>query len=220
MQFSSAFLSIPGVTGIADDMIIYGRNDQEHDKHLVNSLDVCWKNTLTLNPDKMQFRLPQVSFFGHQWSARGLSPDPKKIAAVKCMELPQDMEMMRSFLGLVNYLKRFSPHLAELSEPLRQICRQNVEFELTESVCVAFSRTREEILRYITLLYFNPNCSTTLQTNASKKGLGAVLLQNSKPVMFMSRALTGSERNYQNLERECLATIWGMEKFHYFLYGK
>ena len=136
------------------------------------------------------------------------------------MELPQDMEMMRSYLGLVNYLNRFSPHLAELSEPLRQICRQNVEFELTESVHAAFSRTKEEISRNTTLPYFNPSSSTTLQTDASKKGLGNVLLQNSKPVMFASRALTGSERNYQNLERECLATIWGMEKFHYFLYGK
>ena len=214
------FLSITGVTGIADDMIIYGRNDQEHEQHLVNFLEVCRKNTLTLNPDKMQFRLPQVSFFGHQWSARGLSPDPKKIAAVRHMELPQDMEIMRSFLRLVNYLNRFIPHLAELSEPLRQICRQDMEFELTESVCVAFSLTKEEISKNVTLPYFNPNSSTTLQTDASKKGLSAVLLQNSKPVMFASRALTGSERNYQNLERECLATIWGMEKFHYFLYGK
>ena len=77
------FLSVPGVTGITDDMIIYGRNDQEHDEHLVNFLEVCRENTLTLNPDKMQFRLPQVSCFGQQWSARGLSPDPKKIAAVK-----------------------------------------------------------------------------------------------------------------------------------------
>ena len=76
---------------------------------------------MTLNPDKMQFRLLQVSFFGHQWSARGLSPDPKKIAAVKGMDLPQDVEMMRSFLGLVNYLNIFSPHLAELGKPLRQI---------------------------------------------------------------------------------------------------
>ena len=175
---------------------------------------------MTLNPDKMQFRLPQVSFFGTQWSAMGLSPDPKKIAAVKRTELPQDVEMMRSFLGLVNYLNRFSPHLAELSKPLRQICRQNMEFDLTESVHVAFSLTKEEISRNITLPYFNPKCATTLQTDASKKGLSAVLLQNSKPVMFASRALTGSERNYQNLEREYLATIWGMEKFHYFLYGK
>ena len=219
-KLDAIFLSIPGVTGIADDTIIYGRSDLEHDKHLINFLEVCRKNTLTLNPDKMQFRLPQVSFFGHQWSAKGLSPDPKKITAVKRMNLPQDVEMMRSFLGLVNYLNRFSLCLAELSEPLRQICRQNVEFELTESVHVAFSRTKEEISKNVTLPYFNPKSATTLQTDASKKGLGTAILQDSKPVMFMSRTLTGSERNYQNLERECLATIWGMEKFHYFLYGK
>ena len=137
-KLDAIFLSIPGVTGIADDMIIYGRSDLEHDQHLINFLEVCRKNTLTLNLDKMQFRLPQVSFFGHQWSAKGLSPDPKKIAAVKRMNSPQDVEMMRSLLGLVNYLNRFSPCLAELSEPLRQ----NMEFELTESVHVVFSRTK------------------------------------------------------------------------------
>ena len=95
-----------------------------------------------------------------------------------------------------------------------------MEFELNETVCVAFSRTKEEISKNVTLPYFNPTSSTILQMDASKKGLGAVLLQNSKLVIFASRALTGSERNYQNLERECLAMIWGMEKFHYFLYGK
>ena len=219
-ELDGNFLDIPGVTGIADDMVIYGRSNLEHDKHLINFLEVYRKNTLTLNPDKMQFRLPQVSFFGHQWSAKGLSPDPKKISAVKRMNLPKDVETMRSFFGLVNYLNRFSPHLAELSEPLREICRQDAEFELTNSVHVAFSRTKEEISKNMTLPYFNPKTSTTLQTNASKKGLGAVILQNSRPVMFASRALTGAEKNYQNLERECLATIWGVEKFHCFLYGK
>ena len=112
-KLDGIFLDIPGVTGIADDMVIYGRTDLEHDKHLVNFLDICRKNTITLNPDKMQFRLPQVSFFGHQWSAKGLSPDPKKIAAVKRMDLPRDVDTVRSFLGLVNYLNRFSLHLAE-----------------------------------------------------------------------------------------------------------
>ena len=194
-KLDGIFLSIPGVTGIVDDMIICGRNDIEHDKHLVNFLEVCRKNTLTLNPDKIQLRLPQVSFFGHQWSVRGLSPDPKKIEAVKRMELPQDVETMRSFLGLVNYLNRFSPRLAELSDPLRQICRKNEEFELNQAVHVAFSRTKEEISKNVTLPYLNPRSSTTLQTDASKKGLSAVLLQSSKPVMFASRALTGSKRN-------------------------
>ena len=219
-KLDAIFLDIPGVTGIADDMVIYGKTDLEHDRHLINFLNICRKNTLTLNPDKMRFRLPQVLFFGHQWSNKGLSPDPKKVAAVKRMDLPEDVETMRSFLGLVNYLNRFSPRLAELCEPLREVCRQDTDFQLTKSVRVAFHKTKEEISQKVTLPYFNPRSDTTLQTDASKKGLGAVILQDSKPVMFASRALTGAEKNYQNLERECLATIWGMEKFHYFLYGK
>ena len=158
-KFNGISLDVPGVTGIADDMVIYGRSNLEHDKHLINFLEVCRKNILTLNPDKMQFRLPQVSFFGHQWSAKGLSPDPKKIVAVKRMNLPQDVETMRSFLGLVNYLNRFSPHLAELSEPLREICRQDAEFELTNSVHVTFSRTKEEISKNVTPIFQSKKCN-------------------------------------------------------------
>ena len=79
------------------------------------------------------------------------------------MNLPQDVEMMRSFLGLVNYLHRFSPCLAELSEPLREILQAGcMEFELTKSVHVAFSRTKEEISKNVTLPYFNPKSATTL----------------------------------------------------------
>ena len=120
-KLDAIFLDIPGVMGIADDMVIYGKTDLEHDRHLINFLNICRKNTLMLNPDKMQFRLPHVSFFGHQWSPKGLSTGPKKIAAVKRMDLPGDVETMQSFLGLVNYLNRFSPRLAELSEPLREV---------------------------------------------------------------------------------------------------
>ena len=93
-KLNAIFLDIPGVTGIADNMVIYGKTDLENDRHLINFLNICRKNTLTLNPDKMQFRLPQVSFFGHQWSAKGLSPGPKKVAAVKRMDLPEDVETM------------------------------------------------------------------------------------------------------------------------------
>ena len=210
-KLNSIFLDIPGITGIADDMIIYGRDDQEHNGNLLNFLEVCRKNNLTLNAEKMQFRLPKVSFFGHTRSDKGLSRDSKKIEAVKKVEMPQDMETMRSFLGLVNHLNRFRPCWTELSDPLREICRQAVEFKLTIACKVAFQCTKEEISKNVTLPYFNPNTFTILQTDASKRGLGAVLLQNSKPVMFASRALTGSERNYQNHEQECLATIWGMD---------
>ena len=211
---------MPGVTGIADDMIIFRKTDHEHDGNLLNFLEVCQKNNLTLNPDKMQFRLPKVSFFGHSWNDKGLSADPKKIQDVRRMEIPQDVETMRNFLGLINYLNHFSPRLAELSDPLGEICRQKVEFQLTRACEIVLQCCKEEISKNFTLPYFNPKSLTILQTDALKRGLGAVILKNSTPVMSASRALTGSERNYQNLERECLATIWGMEKFHYFIYGK
>ena len=219
-KLDALFLNVPGVTGIADDMTVYGRTDKENDRNLLNFLEVCQKNNLMLNPDKMQFCLLKVSFFGHTWSDKGLTADPKKIRAVKKMEIPQDVEMMQSFLGLINYLNWLSPHLAKLRNLLRQICRQMEEFKLTEECEDVFHRCNEEISKNMTLPYFNPKSPTTLQIDTSKKGLGAMLLQNSTPVMFASRALTGAEKNYQNLEQECLATIWGMEKFHYFLHSK
>ena len=79
----------------------------------LNFLEVCRKNNLTLNPDKMQFRLPKVSFFGHSWSDKA---DPKKIEVVKRIEIPQDVEAMRSFLGLINYLSHFEQSKASLTK--------------------------------------------------------------------------------------------------------
>ena len=103
-KLDAIFLNMPGVTGIADDMIIYGKTKKEHDENLLNFLEVCPKNNLMLNLDKMQFQLPKVSFFSHTWSDEGLTADPKKIKVMKKTEIPQDVKMMQSFLGLIYYL--------------------------------------------------------------------------------------------------------------------
>ena len=78
-KLDAIFLYVPGFTGIVDDKIVYGKDDLEHDGNLLSILEVCRKNNLTLKAEKMQFRLPKVSFFGHTWSDHGLSPNPKKI---------------------------------------------------------------------------------------------------------------------------------------------
>ena len=79
---------------------------------------------------------------------------------------------------------------------------------------------KAEFKKKIILPYFDRNKETILQTDASKKGFGAVILQEEQPIYYASRALTSAEKNYQNLEREAQAAVWGMEKFHYFLYGR
>ena len=84
----------------------------------------------------------------------------------------------------------------------------------------AFTQLKQEFTTEITLPYFDSNKYTTLHMDASKRGFGTIILQDNKPIYFASRSLTPVEKNYQNLERECMAVIWGMEKFHFYLYGK
>ena len=176
-KLGAIFLSVPGITGIADDMIIFGKTDQEHNGNLLNILEVCRNNNLTLNPEKMQFRLPKVSFFGHTWNDKGLSVDPKKNEAVKRMEIPQDVETMRSFQGLINYLNHFSPRLAELSDPLREICRQKVEFQLTRACEIAFQCCKEEMSKNITFPSLQPFCKQMHQKEDLELYYYKVLLQ-------------------------------------------
>ena len=133
------------------------------------------------------------------------------------MEFPPDKETMRSFLGMINYLNRYSAHLAA---PLSALTHQAMDYKPGKVHFDNFNRLKVEISNMKALPYFDVNADTTLQMDASKKGLGACLIHKGKVICYASRALTKTEQNYQNLEREALGTIWGMEKFHYLLYGK
>ena len=219
-KLDAIFIGMEGVTGIADDMIIAGKDEMEHDRNFLTFMEKCMENNLTLNSDKIQFKQSQVSFYGHVWLKNGISPDPKKIQALKHMELPPDKETMRSFLGMINYLNRYSALSAYLVAPLSALTHKATDYKPGKTHMENFQRLKMEISNMKALPYFDTSAETTLQTDASKKGLGACLIQNGKVVCYASRALTKTEQNYQNLEREALGNIWGMEKFHYFLYGK
>ena len=205
---------------LADDMIIAGKDEMEHDRNFLAFMEKCMENNLTLNAEKIQFKQSQVSFYGHIWSKNGISPDPKMIQALKHMEFPPDKETMRSFLGMINYLNRYSALSAHLAALLSSLTHQATDYKPGRTHMENFQRLKTEISNMKAHPYFDTSAETTLQTDASKKGLGACLIQNGKVVCYASRALTKTEQNYQNLEREALGTIWGMEKFHYFLYGK
>ena len=219
-RLDAIFIGMKGVTGIADDMIIAGKDEMEHDRNFQAFMEKCMENSLTLNVEKIQLKQKQVSFYGHIWSENGISPDPKKIQAIKHMEFPPDKETMLSFLGMINYLNRYSALSAHLAAPLSSLTHQATDYKPENTHMENFQRLKMEISNMEALPYFNTSAETTLQKDASKKGLGACLMQNGKVVCYASRALTKTEQNYQNLEREALGTIWGMEKFHYFLYGK
>ena len=130
-KLDAIFIGMEGVTGIADDMIIAGKDKMEHDRNFLASfMEKCMENNLTLNSEKIQFKQNQLSFYGHVWSDQGISPDPKKIQALKHMEFPPDKETMRSFLGMINYLNRYSALSAHLTAPLSSLTHQATDYKL------------------------------------------------------------------------------------------
>ena len=219
-MLDSVYIGLPGVTGIADDMVIFGRNEEEHDRNLILFLETTRKNGLVLNKRKLQFKKEEVSFISHRWNSTGISPDPKKTESILKMQFPPDKETMHSFLGLVNFLNRYTPRLAESCSPLRKLILKDSHYSPGDPEHAAFDAIKAEFQKKTILPYFDRNKETILQTDASKKGFGAVILQEEQPIYYALRALTSAEKNYQNLEREAQAAVWGMEKFHYFHYGR
>ena len=219
-KLDSIFIGMEGVTGITDDMVIAGRDEIEHDRNFLAFMEKCMNNNLTLHSEKIQFKQSQVSFYGHCWSKHGISPDPKKIQTLNHMELPTDKETMRSFLGMINYLNSYSALSAHLASPLSALTHQAMDYKPDKVHFENFNRLKLEIFNMKALPYFDVCAETILQMDVSKKGLGACLIQKGKVICYASRTLTKNEQNYQNLGREALGTIWGIRKFHYFLYGK
>ena len=120
---------------------------------------------------------------------------------------------------MVNYLSKFSARILELTEPIRDLCKEKVPFNWGPEHDGVFQLIKKEIGAAHILAYYNPKKPTILQTDASCKGLGACLLQNQKPVYFASRALSETQKGYVARELESLVVAWAMEKFHHFLYG-
>ena len=128
-KLDAIFIGMEGVTGIADDMIIAGKDEMEHNRNFLAFMEKCMENNLTLNLEKIQFKQSQVSFYGHIWSEHRISADTKKIQALKHMEFPPDKETMRSFLGMINYLNRYSALSAHLAAPLSALTHQATDYK-------------------------------------------------------------------------------------------
>ena len=135
------------------------------------------------------------------------------------MPPPCNKKEVQSFIRMINYLTKFSPHLTELSEPVRELIKEKVPFNWGPEHQESFEALKKELIHALVLAYYNPRKETVLQTDASTKGLGACLLQDDKPIYFVSKALTETQQGYVTIEIKPLAIMWAVEKFHHFLYG-
>ena len=211
---------VPGVISIADDIITPGKLAQhDHDARILTLLGTACMNNLTLNAKKFVFKSTDCPFFGHNITPDGLTIDPKKVEAILSMEVPTDLKDLQSFLGLVKYLSRYSPNLVQISEPLQRLCKQDTVYVWESQQKEAFEVIKIVITSAPVLAYFDKNKKHYIQTDASQKGLGAVLLQDGQPVVYVSRSLTPAETQYSNIERELLAVVFVLEILHHYVYG-
>ena len=213
-----------GVICLMDDVLVYGKTQEEHDEQLVKILQRLEAAGLTLNREKCEFSQRQVKFLGQIVDKTGVRPDNAKVKAIREAPTPKNVSDVRRFLGMVNQLGKFSPNLAEKTRPLRELLKKDNTWLWGVPQRDAFAEVKEALIAAPVLALFDPTRETTVSADVSCYGLGAVLLQRQpngtmKPVSYISRSLTPTEQRYAQIEKEALAFTWACERFSDYLVG-
>ncbi|XP_061151222.1 uncharacterized protein K02A2.6-like [Syngnathus typhle] len=216
---------LPGVQCYLDDILCTGSTDDEHLRNLDATLQRLKDYGLRVRKDKCDFFKPSVEYLGHVIDAEGLHTAPSKVAAVVDAPPPQNISQLRSFLGLLNYYGRFISNLSSLLQPLHELLRRDKTWKWTASCQEAFEKAKGALTTSKVLTHFNPSLPLQLACDASPYGVGAILSHvlpggEEKPIAFASRTLNKTESNYAQLEREALSIVFGVRKFHQYLYGR
>ena len=225
-QLSEVLEGLANIEVIADDILIYGCGEtyedavKDHDSAFVKLLDRAKERNLKLNKCKLKFKLQSVRYMGHVLSDKGLCVDPEKVKAITDMPRPTNVTDVQRLIGFVNYLSKFLAHLSETCEPLRRLCDKERPFEWMPQHEEAFETIKSQVSSTPVLKFYDINKPVVIECDASSVGLGAVLLQAGQPVSYASRALSKTEQNYCQLEKECLAICFAMEKFDNYVLGK
>ena len=156
---------------------------------------------------------------GHVLTSHSVKMNPEKAKAVQEMPKPEDVEGIQRINGFVNYLAKFLLGLADVMEPLRQLTRRDTEWQWIEEQEKSFEEVKKLVTAAPILSYYDPKEELVIQCDASQNGLGAALLQKGKPIAYASRALTDTETRYAQIEKEMLAIVFSLEKFHQYTLG-
>lgn len=217
---------LKGVICVADDIVVVGCGETEEEANLdhMNNLkflmDRCKKCSIKLNEAKMSIKQKEVEFLGHKLTTDGISVSKEKVRAIHEMPPPEDITGVRRLCGMVQYLARYTPNLSGDLEPIHRLTRKDTPFVWSEECENAFRNLKQKLSDAPVLAYYNQNKPLVLQVDSSKDGLGAVLLQDNRPIEYASRNLRSNERGWPQIEKEALAVVWGLEKFDQYTYGR
>lgn len=219
------FGNIRGVNFFQDDILIAAHFKEEHDNILKEVLLVLQKAGLSVELSKCKFAQRSVTYLGHVISEEGVKPKSELVNTIIGSPPPTNKEEIRLFLGMAEYCAKYIKNFAGKVFNIRSLLKKNERFVWSRECEKEFIAIKQEIQSVCALSSFNPNSECLLTTDASDKGLGAVLSQKDsygkeKIVLFASRALSPAEIRYPIIEREALACAWALEHFRSFVWGK
>ena len=215
---------LKGVAVYLDDILVSGANAKEHLENLRALLQRLQEKGLRCKLEKCKFAQPSVEYLGHTLSRQGVSKGSKVDAIVK-MPPPTDVAGLRSFLGAVQFYGKFIPNLSMMTEPLTRLTRKAMPWTWRAEQQAAFQHLKEELCKDTVLAHYDPNLEIGISCDASNVGIGAVLFHrypdgSERPIANASKTLSPTQRRYSQIQREALSVIFGLKKFHHFLYGR
>ena len=202
-----------------DDLLIFSKTREEHLAHLRRVFERLTEAKLYVKLPKCEFMRSEVKFLGHVVSAKGVKPDPAKVQVIEEWKTPGSVSEVQSFLGLGQYFKRYIKGYSGIVWPLTDLTRKGHEWEWTEKCQIAFDALKKALVSAPVLAIYDPTKETEVVVDASKKALGAVLLQDGHPVAFESRKLLPAETRYDTGNRELLAVVHALMTWRHYLEG-
>uniref|UniRef100_A0A5S6Q443 RNA-directed DNA polymerase n=1 Tax=Trichuris muris TaxID=70415 RepID=A0A5S6Q443_TRIMR len=216
---------LSGTVAYLDDLLVVGQTVEEHDRNLEAVLGRISEFGFKIRPEKCQFGLQEVKYLGFIVDRHGRRPDPEKIAAIQRMPHPHDMPSLRSFLGLLSYYGVFVREMRNLRAPLDNLLKKETTFVWSTTCQAAFDKAKLILQSNLLLTHFDPTVDVVVAADASNNGLGAVIFHRfpdgkEKPIAHASRSLLPAEKNYSQIEKEALALVFAVKKFHRFVLGR
>lgn len=207
-----------------DDVMVMGRNFEEHLRNLQEVFDRFQAANLKLNPKKCALFQKEVEFLGHIVSEKGIETCDTKVKTIKEWPRPRDKHEVRSFLGLCTYYRRFVEGFANIAAPLHKLTEANNTFTWSQTCENSFRRLKAALCSSPILAYPKQRGQFILDTDASNIGIGAVLSQvqdgEERVIEYFSKILSKPERNYCVTRKELLAIVKSVDHFHRYLYGR
>ena len=178
MKMDQILEQVDGAIGIADDVVVYAKSEEERGKIQHRLMQIAAENGFVFNSTKCKIKSKSISFFGMIYSENGVSPNTEKLKDQQSMPYPTCKKELQEFLGLITYLSLFIPNLADKTHTLRGLLKKDGPFLWEERHKEYFEKLKTVISQDSMLTYFNTTEIPVLQTDASQKGFGAALIQN------------------------------------------